>query len=102
MAYETHIIERAGGSDAPAFQDRHVIGVQCDVPNLIGGGAGQTVTTAVTFVGLPAKYSVHVTPNQDATVYVTTKTATGFNVVLAPRLAVSTLAAGTFDVYVVA
>ena len=83
-------------------QDRIVFGVQSAVANAAGGGAGQAVVTAVAFLGkpLPANYAVNVTPSQDATAFVTAKTNTGFNVTLTPRLAASTLAAGTFDVTV--
>jgi hypothetical protein len=101
MALELHNIELAQGT-IPTAPDRVIVGFQAAVANTIGGGAGQSVTTAVAFVGLPASYSVIVTPGQDAVAYVTTKTSTGFNVVLTPRLAANTLAAGTFDVLVVA
>ena len=59
---------------------------------------GASVTTAITGLTLPANsnYGVIVTPNQDAVAYVTSKTTTGFSVVLNPRLAANTLAAGTF------
>lgn len=70
------------------------------IANAAGSGAGAAVTTAVSVAGLPANYSVTVNPGQDATWYVTGKTTTGFNVVLNPRLAANTLAAGTFDVVV--
>lgn len=86
----------------PLMQDRLHAGFQAAVANAAGGSAGASVTTAVAFSELPANYSVHVTPNQDATAYVTGKTNSGFNVVLTPRLAANTLAAGTFDVIVVA
>jgi hypothetical protein len=98
MALELHNIELAQGT-IPTAPDRVILGYQT-VANVIGGGAGASVTTAVTFAGLPASYSVIVTPNQDAVAYVTTKTSTGFNVVLTPRLAANTLAVGTFDVVV--
>jgi len=83
--------------------DRVTLGIQKAVANVIGGGAGLSVTTTVTFSKeLPANYAVAVTPNQDATAYVTNRTSTGFDVVLSPRLAANTLAAGAFDVLVVA
>lgn len=83
--------------------DRAHLGVLTGVANAAGGGAGQAVTTALTVAGLPqsGKYTVIVNPGQDATWYVTSKTAAGFSVVLTPRLAASTLAAGTFDVAIV-
>ncbi len=102
MAFEQHTIERTPGSNRPALQDRCIIGVLVAVANGAGGGAGQSVTTAVAGLRLPAAYDVIVTPNQDAVAYVTSKTLTGFSVVLNPRLAANTLAAGTFDVLIVA
>lgn len=91
----------------PAFQDRAIIGTIPGVTNAVGGGAGASVTTTVTLptsASLPANYSVLVNPGQDATWYVpaNSKTSNSFNVVLTPRLAANTLAAGTFDVVVVA
>jgi hypothetical protein len=71
------------------------------VPTLIGGGAGASVVTAVSCKGLPAKYTVNVTPNQDAVAFVTLKTQNGFTVTIFPRLAASTLAAGKIDIQVV-
>lgn len=83
-----------------ANADKVLLGFQT-VANLIGGGAGQAVVTAVAFSGgLPATYNVLVTPSQDAVAFVSAKTATGFNVTLNPRLAANTLAVGTFDVAV--
>lgn len=72
------------------------------VANVIGSGAGAAVTTAISFTTpLPtASYNVQVTPGQDAVPYVTSKTTSGFNVVLNPRLAANTLAVGTFDVVI--
>lgn len=89
----------------PAFQDRAIIGTIPGVTNAVGGAAGASVTTTVTLpasANLPTNYSVLVNPGQDATWYVNAKTANSFNVVLTPRLAANTLAAGTFDVVVVA
>jgi hypothetical protein len=108
MPFDLHTVEvldLASGSTGTSIQnqDKVVVGVQSAVANLIGGGAGQSVVTAVVFANeLPASYAVHVTPNQDATAFVTAKTSVGFNVTLFPRLAANTLAAGTFDVLVVA
>ena len=58
--------------------------------------------SAATLSGGTANYNVFVSPNQDAVAYVTGKTNSGFNVVLNPRLAANTLAAGTFDLLVLA
>ena len=99
-------INRVGivGGSTFAFPDRPMLGYQFNVANAAGSGAGAAVTTAITFTGeLPGtNYMVLVAPNQDATAYVSGKTATGFNVVLTPRLAASTLASGHFDVLVLA
>jgi hypothetical protein len=77
------------------------------IANATGGGAGQAVTTAVQFVDrygtglLPAQYVVSVTASQSAFATVTNKSSNGFNVVLTPPSGV-TLAAGTFDLVVIA
>lgn len=101
MALVQHAISLAQPTD-PSQLDRLVVGFKAGVANVAGSGAGASVTTAVTFTDLPAKYSVVVTPSQDAVAYVTSKTNSGFNVVLNPRLAANTLAIGTFDVTVFA
>lgn len=85
----------------PSQLDRLVVGFLPNVANVIGSAAGASVTTAVALKDLPAKYSVIVTPSQDAVAYVSAKTTSGFNVVLSPRLAANTLAVGTFDVIVI-
>jgi hypothetical protein len=90
------------GSVGGPFTDRVLIGQVLGVANLIGGGAGQSVITAVTFPELPANYQVIVTCGQDATAFVSGKTALGFNVTLEPRVAGNTLAAGTFDCLIIA
>jgi hypothetical protein len=65
------------------------------------------VTTAVSFTDrfnnglLPAIYTVHVTPSQSCFVTITSRTSSGFNVVLTP-LSTVTLAARNFDVTVIA
>ena len=101
MNTERHTIESPDGAP-PAASDRVVLGLLVGVANAAGGGAGASVTTAVAIANLPASYSVQVTTNQDAVAYVTSKTQAGFNVVMNPRLAANTLAAGTFDVLVTA
>lgn len=102
MAIDKHTIQVLDGG-LGTFTDRSIVGAQAGVANVIGGGAGQTVTTAVTFAeGLPASYAVFVTANQAALAWVTGKTAAGFNVNLAPLLAGTTLSVGTFDVLVLA
>jgi hypothetical protein len=103
MGLDIHTIDLKAGSSALSEQDRIKMIILEAVANVIGGGAGQSVVTAVGgFTNLPANgnYAVVVTPNQDAVAYVSGKTSTGFNVTLNPRLAANTLAAGTFDLLV--
>lgn len=96
-----HTIGIITGSNT-ARADIILVGVQSKVANAIGGGAGVAVTTTVTFSKeLPPNYAVHITPAQDAVAYVNNRTASGFDVVLNPRLAANTLAVGTFDILVV-
>ena len=84
-----------------------VLGTQLAVPNVAGGSAGASVSTAVTFQDqfgngqLPANYTAYVTPSQACFATITGRTATGFNVVLTPATSATTLAAGTFDCTVV-
>ena len=102
MAIDKRVLAVLDGSGG-IYTDRVILGVQIGLANAAGGSAGATVTTAVTLAELlPATYTVLVQPNQDATAYVSSKTASGFNVVLNPRLAANTLASGTFDVVVIA
>jgi hypothetical protein len=105
MGIDCHTIDQVSGSTF-AFTDRVLLLNLPQQANAAGGGAGSSVTTAVSVpsgVTLPAAYSVLVGGlSQDATAYVTGRTSTGFNVVLEPRLAANTLAAGTFDVVVIA
>ncbi len=99
MSLTQHTIEVPDGAEG-ARTDRTILGVLTGVANAAGGAAGAAVTTAVALpstANLPAAYAVHISPGQDATWYITNKTATGFDVVLTPRLAANTLAAGTFD-----
>lgn len=103
MGVPIHTIDVIAG--APGQQDRLSVAHLPSQANLVGGGAGLSVVTAVAMpagVSLPAKYTVLVNPGQDATWFVSGKTSTGFNVTLFPRLAANTLAAGTFDCLVIA
>jgi hypothetical protein len=96
-----HIVNVANGSDMP-LPDQVVI-AKFSAANLIGGGAGAAVVTAVVFSEpIPLPYKVHVTPDQDAVAFVNAKTALGFNLTLNPRLAASTLAVGANDILVTA
>jgi hypothetical protein len=71
------------------------------VAHVIGAGAGLSVATPVTTVKeLPPNYTVVPVMEQDATCWITAKTAAGFTLNIAPRLAATTLAAGTVDVFI--
>lgn len=67
-----------------------------------GGGAGQSVSLVVSGLKLPPNYMVDVELNADACAYVTSKTQSGFTVVITPRLAANTLASGTANINVMA
>ena len=101
MSVHIHDIEVLPPSNL-AQQGRIAVANLTGLANAAGSGAGAAVVTAVAVANLPAKYTVVVNPGQDATWFVSAKTSNGFNVTLNPRLAVNTLAAGTFDVLVVA
>lgn len=103
MSQMIHTIEVPEGALSGLSQKgRVLLGSLPAQANLVGGGAGQSVVTAISGLkGLPASYTVVVNPGQDATWFVSGKTSTGFNVTMYPRLAANTLAAGTFDVLII-
>ncbi|KVT86277.1 hypothetical protein WT25_11020 [Burkholderia territorii] len=104
MSILTHTIESPDGFTL-ARQDRAIVGSLPGIVNVAGASAGAAVATVVTLpasANLPANYSVLVNPGQDATWYVSSKSTTGFTVTLTPRLAATTLSAGTFDAVLVA
>ena len=99
MPFAIHTVEIPDGGIINNF-DRVVIGGQIGIANAAGGGAGESVTTAVTFPGgLPPNQAVLVSPSQPCAWSITNKTWQGFNVVLTPLT--GTLASGTFDVVVI-
>jgi hypothetical protein len=100
MPFDIHTVEVPDGG-VLAQPDRTLLGIQYGIANA-SGGAGASVTTAVTgFVNLPANYFVDVEPSQACFVTITGKTSTGFNVVMTPAVAGSgTISAGTFNVKV--
>ena len=99
MPFAIHTVEVPDGGILNNF-DRVIIGGQIGLANLAGGGAGQSVTTAVSFPGgLPPNYCALVSPSQACTWSISNKAWNGFNVVLTPLS--GTLAAGTFDVIVI-
>jgi hypothetical protein len=99
MAIDKRVMSVLDGSTA-AFTDRELLGVQFGVANAAGSGPGESVSTVVTFAEpLPALgYGVWIGLHQDATAFTTDETLDGFTVVMNPRLAANTLAAGAFDV----
>lgn len=101
MSYDIHTIAVAKGT-TPARKDRVIQGWGTNA-NAAGSGAGVAVTITVTPGGSIQPGSVVVIdPRQDATWYTTNYTTTTFDVVLTPRLAANTLAAGTFAYHLVA
>ena len=100
MSIDLHTISVPTGA-AFALSDRAVIGNLLGVANAAGAGAGAAVTVAVTGLRLPTSYNVLINLDQDATWFVSGKTSAGFTVNLNPRLATSTLAAGTIDITII-
>lgn len=98
MPFDTHTIETPDGGYGFNQKGRILLASALGVANAVGGAAGAAVTVTVTGLkNLPASYGVLVNPGQDATWFVSAKTATGFTITLNPRLAANTLAAGTVD-----
>lgn len=96
MAIDIHTLTVIDSGANIARGDRVLAGFFPSLAYPAGGGAGQSVQITVPVKGLPAKYGVQVTCDQDAVAFVT-KTATGFTITLSPRLAANTLAAGAVD-----
>lgn len=101
MARDQHTIEVPDGA-FPSREDRTLIGVLANQANPVGSAAGAIVTVAVAIDDLPDNYAVSVNPGQDCRWYVDAKTNGGFNVNLVPVTGTDTIAAGTFDVAVLA
>lgn len=100
MALDQHTVSVPSGA-SPAYQDRTVVGSLPGVANA-AGAAGVTVTTAVVMADLPPNYTVLVNPGQGCGCYVDGKTNAGFNVHLVPFSSTAIVAAGAFDVTVIA
>lgn len=84
---------------------RGVVAVLANLANAAGSGAGAAVTVPIAITagpGLPTSlnYTVHITASQPCFASWSSKTATGFNVVLTPKDGSTTLGAGTFDVLI--
>jgi hypothetical protein len=90
------------GSTASANPDRVIFGQALGVANA-SGAAGATVSTVVTFLEpLPSVYAVTVQPGQAAVAWITSRTAFGFTVNIAPLVSTNAISAGTFDATVIA
>lgn len=100
MAKIVHSVAVADASSPLANPDRLGVLLQTQIANGVGGGAGAAVAIAITGLELPATYNVQLNPSQDATVWVSARSQTGFTVNIAPRLAATTLSAGAIDVLV--
>lgn len=101
MGFPLHTLAVKDGSDL-SRPDRLELYLKSQIANAAGGGAGQSVAIPVAIKNLPAKYTAFVSPSQDATWWISNRTQAGFTVNLAPRVAGNTLAAGTFDLVVLA
>jgi hypothetical protein len=97
---------RASVLDSPTASQRSdqiLFGQQLGIVTAAGGGAGQTVSTVVTFPEvLPANYQVIVSAQLAVVWWITARTAFGFTVNIAPLLAATTLGASSVDVLVIA
>lgn len=100
MGFDLHTIEMIDGGSPTAQPDRLKVLLEFAVATGAGAGAGDAVTTAISGVTLPANYIVLAEMDQDATWYTSNKTQTGFDIVMNPRLAANTLAAGTINIIV--
>lgn len=99
--FNLHTIDVPDGGFGFAQKGRALMACASGVANA-SGAAGAAVTVAVTGLkGLPANYVVIVNPGQDATWFVSGKTATGFTITLTPRLAANSLSAGSIDWFLV-
>jgi hypothetical protein len=103
MGIPLHVLDIVGGT--PSTQnDRLSVVAQANLPNPVGSGAGVVVSVPVVFAEkMPtANYAAFVEANQDATTWASAKTTSGFTANIQPRLATVTLAAGTFDILILA
>jgi hypothetical protein len=99
MPFDIHTVEVPDGATLNN-SDRVILGTKLAIANAAGGSAGASVSTAVSFPGLPPTFYVDVSPSQACFFVVTSKTTNGFTVVQTPTSGSVTLAAGTFDALV--
>jgi len=103
MSFPKRVVDVLDGS-TQAFGDRVLFGIQVGVANPAAAGEGDNVAVNVTFASptLPPEYLVFVSPSQACTWFISNKSNVGFTVNLVPPNATTTLAAGTFDVMLIA
>ncbi|WGS53568.1 hypothetical protein LFL96_21155 [Paraburkholderia sp. D15] len=101
MGQPVHTVEVPDGFQL-AQPDRLLVGNLPNQANAAGSGAGATVVIPFTGLKLPATYSVLGCMSQAGDLSVGNKTQTGFTVTLTPSASTVTLAAGTFDLLIVA
>ena len=99
MSFELHTVDVLDGSTL-IRQDRLILARLDQVANA-SGATSAAVTTAISGLSLPNNYIVLVECPQTVFVTVTSKTNSGFNVVLTP-LTGNAVSAGHFNVLVVA
>lgn len=98
MPFDLFAMEVPDGAYGFSQKGRALVGAGIGVANAAGGGAGASVTVVVSGLkNLPTNFGVVVNPGQDATWWISAKSATGFTINLSPRLAANTLASGTID-----
>jgi hypothetical protein len=102
MPFDMHTVESVDGGTPLNRSDRLQIAFLPQVANAAGGTAGAAVTVAIGNLVLPSVYVVHVTPGSGvaASVLQSSKTNSGFSVVLTPLSSSATVAAGAIDVMV--
>jgi hypothetical protein len=104
MPLDFHSLELTDGSTPTTRTDRLILAFLPQVANLAGSATGATVTVPISGLSLPASYNVQVTPGSGvvASVLQSSKTFSGFSIVLTPLSSSATVAAGAIDVMVFA
>jgi hypothetical protein len=82
--------------------------IASNVPNLVGAGAGDQVTTVIAFADIinqanfppSTNYNIQLSCNQPCSINWVSKTTAGFSVVLTPLSGSLTIAAGLMDIEV--
>jgi len=102
MARDLHTVAVSKASSPLSDQGKLKMTLIKGFASAAGGSAGASVATAITGLEIPTNAAVFVTASQDAVPYISGRFATGLTVNLSPRLAANTLAAGTFDLLILA